>query len=683
MAGVSDEIRIRIITDVKQATRELAALGISFMAIKRAVKEVVQFFTECEQAFFQSEQATTKLNAVLRSTGGTAGYTADELRGMADEMQRLTVFDDEAVISAQAVLATFTRVGRDVFPQAVEAATNMSTVLGQDLQSSIIQVGKALQDPILGVTALRRVGVMLTEQQAASIKTFMAHGDVLSAQKIILGELTTEFGGAAKAMGETAYGASVKLKNAIGELKEAIGENIAQSMKPFREWLTRVVQGMEAAERAANAFEKIMRGGVAGESIETLGMALERMKRQLADLKNYGSLDEMGTQFEAQKKEIANLENMIALTAQQMQLLERVAYYEKDPKRLAQLKAQAAVDGARLNILDAWNEEHAKEIELTGQLIALEGFRFGNEPGVEAKRLELIKQITEQLKKLKEVTEVTKEVTVATSSAQEELSNWYVQGFYSANQLITPVERIMSATDSIATHMADFVQDMGGELPVVTKALATDWGDIATAISAAGQALAGDFLGAFQQIFGMLPGGQIASAVLGILDQISSTIEDGMLHVGDQFGSSISQIFTDAITSGDWSNVEQAMKEQLRSAIINAVVASAALAPYIAAFKASLNKWLNAPDFLGMKDMAWNELQQNLQALQDAGNNLPGIINPILGELDLPPVASGRASGPSGRSVGGNTYVVHGSLIMERDVDRRIASGYARKVSSY
>src|SRR3990167_5858648 len=156
----------------------IAALG-GFLAT--SVKEAME-----------SQKVTRQLEEVLRSTGQAAGFTKDQMLAMAASFQKETAFSDEAVLSAENLLLTFTQIKGPVFEQATEAVLNMSTALGQDLQSSAIQVGKALNDPVAGVTALRRVGVQLTDQQEEMIKTMVAAGDVMGAQKVILGELATE-----------------------------------------------------------------------------------------------------------------------------------------------------------------------------------------------------------------------------------------------------------------------------------------------------------------------------------------------------------------------------------------------------------------------------------------------------------------------------------------------------------
>lgn len=169
-----------------------------------------------------AQEVQAELAAVLASTGGVAGVTADMANKLASEFQSLTRFEDETILSGENMLLTFTNIGADVFPMATEAMLNMGQKFGS-VDQAAVQLGKALNDPIAGVSALRRVGVQLTDAQEESIKSFMAVGDIASAQKIILGELETEFGGLAIAAGQTFAGQLDRLKNAFGDVKETIG----------------------------------------------------------------------------------------------------------------------------------------------------------------------------------------------------------------------------------------------------------------------------------------------------------------------------------------------------------------------------------------------------------------------------------------------------------------------------
>lgn len=168
----------------------------------------------------EAEKAQAQLAAVLKSTGNAAGLNAAQLNDMASALQSVTTFDDEAITGAQSLLLTFTKIGKDVFPSATEAVLDMSQALGQDLKSSALQLGKALNDPVKGVTALQRVGVSFSESQKDVIKNLVETGKAAEAQKIILAELTTEFGGSARAARNTLGGALEGLKNTFGDLLE-------------------------------------------------------------------------------------------------------------------------------------------------------------------------------------------------------------------------------------------------------------------------------------------------------------------------------------------------------------------------------------------------------------------------------------------------------------------------------
>lgn len=212
----------------------------------------------------EAQDAQAQLNAVLASTKGIAGVTAEAANEYADALSKVTRFDDEAILGAESLMLTFTKVGADVFPQAIETALDMSQAMGQDLKSSVIQLGKALNDPIEGASALRRVGVSLTQEQEDLIKALVESGDLLGAQKIILQELATEFGNSARAAGETFGGQIAILGTQIGNVKEELG----MAFIPVLTSLLKAVQPLiplikQAAEWFANLPEPVLTSIVA------------------------------------------------------------------------------------------------------------------------------------------------------------------------------------------------------------------------------------------------------------------------------------------------------------------------------------------------------------------------------------------------------------------------------------
>jgi len=172
-------------------------------------------------------QAERKLGAVLQATAGAAKLSAGEIARYASELQSVTNFGDEATIAAAGVLATFKEIKGDTFKDVLAIAQDMSSVMGSDLQGSIVQLGKAFNDPIRGASALAEVGVSFTDQQRNQIKTLQESGDLLGAQAVIMQELKSEFGGAAQALADP----FTQMKNTVGDASESLGMLLIPSLE--------------------------------------------------------------------------------------------------------------------------------------------------------------------------------------------------------------------------------------------------------------------------------------------------------------------------------------------------------------------------------------------------------------------------------------------------------------------
>ncbi len=184
----------------------------------------------------QHALALNQTKAVLKSTGGAARVTAKHITGLADSIVKSTGVDDLATQAGENLLLTFTNLkngvgkGNDIFDQTVGIMTDMSVALGQDTKSSAIQLGKALNDPVKGITALSRVGVSFTQKQKDQIKALVKSGDTMKAQKVILRELNKEFGGSAKAAGQTLPGQLNILKARLDDVAQKVGEKLVPAL---------------------------------------------------------------------------------------------------------------------------------------------------------------------------------------------------------------------------------------------------------------------------------------------------------------------------------------------------------------------------------------------------------------------------------------------------------------------
>lgn len=214
------------------------AIG-STVAFGFATDAIVNWGSTIISAAEESQQVTKQTTATINSMGAASWTTADAIAELANQISLKTGLDDEMIQSGENVLLTFGQVrdavgeGNDIFTRATKVATDMSVAMGQDLQSSIVQVGKALNDPVAGLGSLSRVGVQFTDQQKDMIGMMVAAGDTMGAQKLILGELERQFSGSAEAQAT----ASSKLKTAWDNVLEQLGTYLLPAFDKVATWL--------------------------------------------------------------------------------------------------------------------------------------------------------------------------------------------------------------------------------------------------------------------------------------------------------------------------------------------------------------------------------------------------------------------------------------------------------------
>lgn len=168
----------------------------------------------------EADQVTAKLDHAFKNLGGTVGVTRQRMDEIAAAIQSTTTFSDDAVKAGEAVLLTYTKVRSEVFERTVKSAADMAAAMGTDVAGAMRMLGRALQDPQIGMMLLRRSGIALTQQQREMIKEMVKVGDVAGAQTKILDLLDQRYRGTAEAMRNTLSGAFAALQNQIGEVME-------------------------------------------------------------------------------------------------------------------------------------------------------------------------------------------------------------------------------------------------------------------------------------------------------------------------------------------------------------------------------------------------------------------------------------------------------------------------------
>ena len=208
-----------------------------------------------------AQNAMAQLEAAVASTGGAAGRSVAQLDAQSMALLELTRFSDEAVKGSQSLLLTFDKIKGVQFDEATLQIANLAERMGGDLKGASLQVGKALQDPVQGLLALRRSGVSFSEAQQQVIKDLFNTGHEAEAQTLILKELEHEFGGAAVAARGTLGGALTHLKNVFGDLFE-VSKGGSSSVVSFIDSLARALQSIPAHVRELRELAKVL-GAVA------------------------------------------------------------------------------------------------------------------------------------------------------------------------------------------------------------------------------------------------------------------------------------------------------------------------------------------------------------------------------------------------------------------------------------
>lgn len=210
-------------------------------------------------AAIESRQAIGQVNAALASMGPAAGRSAAQLQALAEQLQRTSTFDDDDILrQVTANLLTFGRVSTDVFDRAQQSIVNISARMGTDLQSAAMMLGRALNDPVRGMNALRRSGIQFTTAQQATIRAMMATNNIAGAQRVMLDELENQFGGAAQALRDASPGA--ELNERWRTFQEVVGEIALRVLPPLTGFLTRM---LEVFQRLSPEMQTYAVGAVA------------------------------------------------------------------------------------------------------------------------------------------------------------------------------------------------------------------------------------------------------------------------------------------------------------------------------------------------------------------------------------------------------------------------------------
>lgn len=206
----------------------------------------------------KAQAELAQLRAVLKSTGEAAGLTEGRLVSMAQKMAQATTFSTGDIVEAQTRLLSYSGIAANEFPRALQLAIDQSVRLGENVLQSAETVGKALEYPAQGVSALTKQGFRFTDAQKAMLKEMERTGRLAEAQALVMDVMEESYAGAARAARETLPGALKALGNAFRDLLDGNGGRGATQLTRAVNDLVKAV-GSEGARAAfADLAESIL-----------------------------------------------------------------------------------------------------------------------------------------------------------------------------------------------------------------------------------------------------------------------------------------------------------------------------------------------------------------------------------------------------------------------------------------
>ena len=301
----------------------LAMTG-AFVAVGFALTKLIRNVTAVQTQML-------KLEGILKATGNAAGLSLSEIENLSTEIGVATLASTSKVRDAAGIMLTFKSITGETFKDALRLAQDLAEVGFGDLKMGATQLGKALEDPILGLGALRRVGVSFTDAQKEMIKVLTMTGRKAEAQRIILDALDEQVGGAG-------VKAATGLAGAVDSLREKLDIFFERSKLGVA-----IVNGLTASINfLADAFGNV---DIEAKKLTTLRQVTDEIKAIKEEMATLNIEDEIGADL-----------NEGTLT--------------KDQKRYAELQKLLAEHKAQLdNLIDKENRDANRRSDNTSKAV--------------------------------------------------------------------------------------------------------------------------------------------------------------------------------------------------------------------------------------------------------------------------------------------------------------------------
>lgn len=329
----------------------------AYAAVMAAASKVLAVVNEMREAGEANVLTGAKLQAVLDATGRSAEISVRQYGRWATELRKATGVSEQEIMDMGAQLSVFGNIGSDILPEILERSVDLSKLWGEALPSSAKKLGRAIEDPLKGMSQLEESGVMLDTQAKKNITSLMEAGKTAEAQRILLDALEQRVGGVASSMMD-AIGPAQSFRTSLAEIKGEIGEDLLNI--PGLELVVRALDSYLDGRKVRKSLKELfateregglqdMLSGMTGEDLQiTLGLVLDSQAKDVAqtfranfDATKQSIIDALMTQIEL-RKQLDEQHAAEAAKATEQAALEKATAAELAKQKQASTDLQAA-----------------------------------------------------------------------------------------------------------------------------------------------------------------------------------------------------------------------------------------------------------------------------------------------------------------------------------------------------
>jgi phage-related minor tail protein len=267
----------------KLVRNAMSAVAGAFLAVAGAIIMFLPNFIKMGEEARKSERRLENIAKQMGLFGENTAKVTQRLSEYAEAISYATGVDDELVRSAEAILLTFKNLAKTAdttggaFDRATLAAVDLAAAGFGEVETNAKQLGKALQDPIKGLTALRKAGVTFTKAEQDKIRALVESNRLLEAQELILSAIETQVGGTAAATASATDRMSARFENLLETLSLALLPAVDELATAFSTWMDSK-EGKDAVNDLKNAligFTNWVASPSGKKAIDELGQSIK------------------------------------------------------------------------------------------------------------------------------------------------------------------------------------------------------------------------------------------------------------------------------------------------------------------------------------------------------------------------------------------------------------------------